>query len=176
MCRLVAVAVDFSLHILHSAVLDRVHFDIVVPVQGCDALPAQVGDHGVLEEDVDKGPADVGAAQAVDEEVQGEAEQLEVVGAGAEDGEPRPGLELIRHQDGEEGCRGGADNKQDHDCNQHDNQHPLLGVVEAASRASRRGSRRAAPAHHQLQVVSRRAERWRQLLRWLLLLCWCWRR
>ena len=33
-------------------------------------------------------PADVCAAEAVHEEVAGEAEQLEVVGAGAEDGEP----------------------------------------------------------------------------------------
>ena len=41
-------------------------------------------------------PADVGAAEAVHEEVAGEAEELEVVGAGAEDGEPDGPLQVLK--------------------------------------------------------------------------------
>ena len=56
----------------------------------------RIPDGAVLEEDVNESPADVGAAEAVDEEVAGEAEELEVVGAGAEDGEPDPPLEVLK--------------------------------------------------------------------------------
>ena len=56
----------------------------------------RIPDGAVLEEDVNEGPADVGAAEAVDEEVAGEAEELEVVGAGAEDGKPDGPLQVLK--------------------------------------------------------------------------------
>ena len=55
-----------------------------------------IPDGAVLEEDVDECPADVGAAEAVHEEVAGEAQQLKVVGHRTEDREPDLGLEVLR--------------------------------------------------------------------------------
>ena len=61
---------------------------MVMPLNG-------IPDCAILEEDVDECPADVGAAEAVHEEVAGEAQQLEVVGHRPEDREPDLGLEVL---------------------------------------------------------------------------------
>ena len=57
-----------------------------------------IPDGAVLEEDVDERPADVGAAEAVHEEVAGEAQQLQVVGHRAEDREPDLRLEVLERR------------------------------------------------------------------------------
>ena len=61
---------------------------MVMPLNG-------IPDCAILEEDVDECPADVGAAEAVHEEVAGEAQQLKVVGHRPEDREPDLGLEVL---------------------------------------------------------------------------------
>ena len=79
-----------------------------------------------------KSPPDLGAAEAVDVEVKGKVDQLQVVGDGAKDLEAQVAVKPGRVEDGEYSGRGGAADKQDHDGDEDEDEHPLLGALQRA--------------------------------------------
>ena len=123
---------------LHSIALDMLDLNCYcVPARG---EPLEGEEHENVVEDGHKGPPDLGAAEAVDVEVEGEVEELEVVGHGPEHLEAEVLVELDRVEDGED--RGGrrAAHKQHHDRDQDNYEHPLLGTLEGAPPGGRPGA------------------------------------